>query len=172
MVPGTAVRYFDWLYDRVRSGSYLRVSRFMHDVSFRVIVDHDENRVADAGELRREFLDVHKEVPPGHPDLQKPDASIFEILVVLTLKAEFQSVLPAPIWYGMFLQNLGLQPYQDNVFAGNERRVAAILRRFNERLYHPSGRGGLFPLNHPECDQREIELWYQLAAYLTEKRLY
>jgi hypothetical protein len=40
--------------------------------------------------------------------------------------------------------------------------------RLNRRLYTTSGYGGLFPLEEPKEDQRKVEIWYQMMAYLGE----
>jgi hypothetical protein len=44
--------------------------------------------------------------------------------------------------------------------------VDEILERVIGRTYRPDGRGGFFPLRYAEKDQREVELWYQLNAYV------
>ncbi len=54
-----------------------------------------------------------------------------------------------------------------------ERRWGAaeiddILERLIWRQYQEDGQGGFFPLAWPEQDQREVELWYQMNAYLAE----
>jgi hypothetical protein len=37
------------------------------------------------------------------------------------------------------------------------------------REYDPDGRGGLFPLDGTHANQREVELWYQMQAYIIER---
>jgi hypothetical protein len=36
------------------------------------------------------------------------------------------------------------------------------------RTYEPNGVGGFFPLENPNEDQREVELWYQMSAYVDD----
>jgi hypothetical protein len=38
------------------------------------------------------------------------------------------------------------------------------------RTYSPDGRGGFFPLNQPQEDQRKIEIWYQMNKYVIEMK--
>ena len=39
---------------------------------------------------------------------------------------------------------------------------------FINRQYEANGEGGLFPLKGVCEDQREVEIWYQMNAYLYE----
>ena len=39
--------------------------------------------------------------------------------------------------------------------------------RFIDREYKYNGVGGLFPLDNPVDDQRDVELWYQMQAYIS-----
>jgi hypothetical protein len=48
------------------------------------------------------------------------------------------------------------------------RRANAILDRVIRREYEPDGTGGFFPLQNPLEDQTQVEIWYQMAAYINE----
>jgi hypothetical protein len=48
------------------------------------------------------------------------------------------------------------------------KNVNQILTNLVERTYQKNGKGGLFPLKQPAKDQRRVEIWYQMAAYLNE----
>jgi hypothetical protein len=173
MGPGTiTTRYFDWLYDQIQGGSYVLLCQIMHETTFRVLVDYDENRVGDANELRRNFMTLTRIEPLDEADLALPDATIFEVLVCLARRAEDQTGLPMQAWFGMFIENLGLRPFIDENFAQHRGQAVRALHRFNDRLYRPNGQGGLFPLRSPRGDQRHVELWYQMAYYLTENEMY
>lgn len=173
MGPGTiTTRYFDWLYDQIQGGSYVLLTQVMHETTFRVLVSHDENRVGDVGELRQNFMSMTRIEPLDESDLMLPDATMFEVLVCLARRAEYQTNLPMQVWFGMFIENLGLRNYTDDRFAQHRRQAVQILQRFNNRLYRPNGQGGLFPLRNPRGDQRLVELWYQMGFYLTENEMY
>ena len=47
--------------------------------------------------------------------------------------------------------------------------VADAMAAIIWRTYDSNGYGGLFPLRNPREDQRKVELWYQLNAYLLEQ---
>ena len=72
------------------------------------------------------------------------------------------------------LSNAGLDSFSDAVYNDNPdfdiRRIVDIkIRRILNREYHPDGDGGLFPLMNPREDQRGVEIWYQMSAYLLEQ---
>jgi hypothetical protein len=46
------------------------------------------------------------------------------------------------------------------------------LHKLNNRTYSKLGKGGLFPLRSSAYDQRKVELWYQMAAFMTENHMY
>ena len=66
------------------------------------------------------------------------------------------------------MKNLGLNHCSDKRRLTYEE-VNDVLDRVIWRTYRWDGHGGLFPLNEPEKDQREVEIWYQLSAYLLER---
>jgi hypothetical protein len=75
-----------------------------------------------------------------------------------------------PYWFMVLLQNLGLDKYDDTYdFTVIHGEVYDIFMVLNHREYDIDGsRGGLFPLKDPAENQREVEVWYQMQAYLSE----
>lgn len=69
-------------------------------------------------------------------------------------------------WFWKILENAGLEKYTDEQF--DEWKVYQILDDIVDRRYNRNGFGGLFPLRKPKKDQRKVELWYQMCAYLVE----
>lgn len=53
----------------------------------------------------------------------------------------------------------------------NEGRAQFIIDRFNRRAYQSNGAGGLFTLISPNVDMRQLDIWYQLMAYLNENNI-
>jgi hypothetical protein len=66
------------------------------------------------------------------------------------------------------IKNLGLDQFDDQIPYDWED-VDEALSALIYRTYDRDGTGGLFPLTHPEEDQRKVEIWYQLNAYLLER---
>ena len=42
------------------------------------------------------------------------------------------------------------------------------VNRVNGRMFSRDGSGGLFPLRRFDRDQRSVEIWYQMQAWLME----
>jgi hypothetical protein len=174
--------YFNWLYDQLYSvremeswRSYTTVCTVMHQIEFKDLVPHDSNRIADAAELRAKFRDE----TPGRfealelTNLMFPNATVFEVLFALADRADFMIPLTRPTWFRIFLENLKLAKYSDDYSLTHSAwPIHRIINRFNDRQYKRDGRGGIFPLRDPEADQRDVELWYQMGAYMTENRMY
>jgi hypothetical protein len=146
----------------------------MHQVEFSALVPYDENRIAVAAGLRNQFQKFTGPLGPEElSDLLTPNASVFEVLVGLAGSADDMIPLTLRTWFQIFIENLGLDRYDDDyVMKRSTWPAERIINTFNNRSYRPNGRGGIFPLKHPQHDQREVELWYQMGAYMTENGMY
>lgn len=65
------------------------------------------------------------------------------------------------------MDNLGISRYSDDQKIPAEK-IEKILDTVINRKYKRNGLGGFFPLKHADRDQRKVELWYQLNAYVLE----
>jgi hypothetical protein len=168
--------YFEWLYRSIAGSarnpdrSHLLLCEQLHKKEFLWFIPNDDNRVADGIDLRHEFANLRGITEPDKSWLE-PACSIFEMLIALSRRASFQAEGSHDEWFWRFIENLELRKcsdsyYMDNSDAWNE--VNDALDRLNERTYRRNGQGGLFPLRSSHRDQRKIEIWYQLAAYLLE----
>lgn len=168
--------YFKWLYEQVAdpefqddSMTYWKVLKVLFTTEFRVHpeVPNDENRVGDVKGLRLKFLRDHRisEVDDNWMDL---GSSVLELMVGLSLRLPYEAEGEPHYWFWFHLmRNLGINYSDQGRFP--KRRVADILERLVERNYEPSGLGGFFPLQNPRKDQREVELWSQMSAYILEQ---
>ncbi len=163
--------YFDWLCARVKtddSPDYLGLFRILHTCPYLDPSGLDENRVADAKELRDFFL--QESSMRANRDWIRQEASIFEVLIAFSEIAAFQFDTSRDKWFWQFITNLRLEDYR-RVGIIDEPTIIDILERFVTRTYEPSGDGGLFPLRRPHRDQREVELWYQFCDYVEDNGL-
>ena len=168
--------YLAWLYGQVasvktraRARTFWSLSRQMHRTLFVALVDHDENRCADAKDLRYEFLAEH-EGEQGDLGWTRSPCSMLELFVVLARLLAFEMDDPVRVWFWHLIEVLDMEQFNDrNYDAHAEEHISEALDRIVWRTYEPDGRGGLFPLRRPERDQRNVELWYQLNAYLLEQ---
>jgi hypothetical protein len=73
-------------------------------------------------------------------------------------------------WFWVLIRNMGLDIYSDDSpFEEIHYSIGSAFWRLNSRTYAFDGsEGGLFPLREPSEDQRKVEVWYQMMAYLRE----
>lgn len=162
--------YFLWLCGLVDIGATDHGRRelawMLYNEKFVFKLARDDNRAADGIDLRKHWRsDYHTNAP----------CSVLEMLIALSYRMDFNlSEVEGPErpdkWFWKFVTNLGLEKYTGNKSVDEDLQFknASILYTWMDRKYSPSGRGGLFPLKNPQNDQRKIEIWYQMMAYLME----
>lgn len=171
--------YFQWLCNMIRATdgekSWWILMKDLYHKKFYSIVAHDENRAFDGLELREDF---YKEIwYPKYEEI-KGECSLLEMLIGLARRIGYETMDPysdvedtTAFWFWEMIKNLGLMIYDDEHYAENHGNyfVEEILDDFVERRYKRNGKGGLFPLERSRKDQRRIEIWYQMSAYLNER---
>ena len=167
--------YLEWLYTQIESGevkesgrSYRTLSRLLLTKQFEAFVGNDDNRIADGLDLRLEFQRLYL---PSGPDIwvrMPATASVLEILVALSRRVSFETGEGAVGWAWELLKNLDLHHISDPVNKVEAKLVDRILTQLIKRTYRPNGDGGFFPLINAREDQREVEIWYQMNAYISE----
>lgn len=160
--------YYVWLIQQIHipnGREYLDLFERMHNMEFVWIIPNDDNRVQDAIDLRGEFLDIR-----GGGKLELGGATCLEVLVSLSRRVAFLASGNghSPQWAWALLKNLGLHKFYDPLTQEKKDRVDRTLHNLIWRNYHADGRGGFFPLQNPNIDQRKIEIWYQMNEYVTE----
>lgn len=162
--------YYPWLCDLIGVNrfdrSYLLLIKTLHSKQFVWDVPNDDNRDSDARRLREEFLGYdRKDIP----------CSVLEVLLGIAVRCAEITAEPdeedqTHIWFWQLLDNLGLSSYHDEVYyeLDGPEKIDDILTMFMLRTYKKDGDGGLFPLKRPNSDQRKVEIWYQMSAYLLE----
>lgn len=169
-------RYLNWLYSQVASvktrhkhRTFWSLFRQLNDTIFVAIVPHDENRIADARDLRYEFL-ADAEDEQGDLEWMRKPCSMLELLQILSRALAFEMDDRAEIWFWHLLEVLDLERFNDREYdTAAQEEIATTLDRVIWRNYERNGHGGLFPLRNADRDQRKVELWYQLNAYLLEQ---
>ena len=167
-------QYFEWLYgiiwpvtNRNPQRSYWHLARQLYSTEFVWMVPNDDNRVEDGKELRLKWS-IHKHVKVDR-DWLDLGCSMFEMMIALAGRAAFESGDTPAEWMWTMMTNLRLEGFTDQYYnSASAVEVADIIERVIYRTYREDGWGGLFPLKHAERDQRKVELWYQLSAYLIE----
>jgi hypothetical protein len=159
--------YFLWLIEQVHEDGHQRTGywglfQILHDTEFVWMVPNDDNRVEDARQLRVEFAGTHG----------KPSVSVLEVLVALSRRVAWVASGTPEGWAWKLLCNLGLNKFRDPISNRKVQKVNDILYAVIWRTYAPDGVGGFFPLSDPIRDQRQVEIWYQMHAYVRESHPY
>lgn len=167
--------YFHWLCEMVDAkgsdDSYSGLMRQLYDVYFSKqtakLVGLDCNRIEDGKELREKFKDDSSYL---NYDCLNGPCSILELMIALAFKIADLLDDDPEHWFWEMIKNLGLEGMNDSTYymIGSYDKVDEILNTFLNRKYDKDGFGGLFPLQNPEKDQRKVEIWYQMNAYLIE----
>lgn len=165
--------YFSWLYDQVAEPSvsdptktYWNILRILYKTEFIWIVPNDHNRLEDGKDLRIEFVD-QSGLTAVDLDWMNLGCSVLELMIGLSRRLAFEGEGEPRDWFWHLMENLGLHLYNDRRRIP-KTRVKEILDRLIWRNYHYDGVGGFFPLKNPYEDQRKVEIWYQMNAYLLE----
>lgn len=170
-------QYLKWLYHQVASvrlknpaRTYWALLRHLYTKEFVWLVPNDDNRVEDGRDLRYEFIEDH-DIQPD-PDWLDMGCSMLEMLIGLSRRLAFEAEGEVRDWFWQLLENLDLQRFNDAYYSGGNPKSTVVDETLDTvifRTYDVDGRGGLFPLNDTNEDQREVELWYQLSYYLRER---
>jgi len=164
--------YFVWLYSQVGDSSirnptrtYWKVLRQLFTKEFVWIVPNDDNRIEDGKALRYEFVD-QSGLNNVDRNWMKLGCSMLELLIGLSRRLAFQCDGESRDWFWHLMDNLDLH-YNDRGYL-ETNRIDTILDRIIWRTYEEDGHGGLFPLHNAAVDQRKIEIWCQMSAYILE----
>lgn len=173
--------YFDWLCEivcvdgRYADESYWILAEALWDIDYYWILDMDETRAKSVETLRYRYINE------GGRPRYTGKASVLEVLVMMAesmydLLDELDGEDQRPIYFWEMIDNLGLIGYSDRFFKeiGDkrpifERRIVKKVRIWLDRAFEYDGKGSIFPLMEPKEDQRNVDLWYQMQAYLIER---
>lgn len=171
--------YFDWIYQLVNNDQYLKHLSYrklfetLYRTEFIYILHMDGNRAEDGIDIRYRFgYEYGVDDCVIAEGLDTRPCSVLEMLVALSIRCEENIMEDEAIgdrtgqWFWGMIASLGLGSMSDNRF--DAEYVDYILDRFMNRKYDPDGRGGLFTLENPRRDLRNVEIWYQAMWYLDE----
>lgn len=168
--------YFLWLVNIVEvEGSEHYCTEFLWTLyrrEFYWSVPNDENRAEDGKKLREAYFRDNQLVDTGYLD---GPCSVLELLIGLAYRIDFilmdlDNEERVHKWFWEMIDNLKLEqcsdedPYIKEKTSKNNKLISTFL----DRRYNRFGNGGIFPLKHYTSDQREVEIWYQMMAYLDE----
>ena len=167
--------YYDWLCylvgGKMSHQGYSRLLMALHEQVFKAKLPMDANRGGDGLQLRVDFQSEHG---PWGSSTNRGPCSYLEFLIGLSKRMSFlmygEGNSYTEFYFWKIIGNLGLNKCTDDKydFMNGDFFVEDAVCRVNDRQYAPDGKGGLFPLVHPDRDQRGVEIWYQMQAWLME----
>lgn len=169
--------YFYWLLSKVCETSLEQTKYYdlfcaLNSIDFCWDIPLDANRAIDGEELRAQYAfetDRSERIVELYIDWP---CSVLEMMVALAIRCETHIMGytsdhdRTPEWFWAMINNLGLQDMVDDNF--DERVIVDVIDRMMHHDYRPNGEGGLFILQNPPKDMRQVEIWYQLNWYLNE----
>lgn len=170
--------YFDWMYNKVTEDNtintdYKKLLNYLFRKDFNFKHPMDSNRLEDGVNLRYRYGNdccyTQREVSNL---LDVFPCSVLEMMVALSIRCEESIMCDEDIgdrtskWFWSMIKSLGLEYMYDDAF--NEKFCDLVIRKFIDREYYPDGKGGLFTIKHPKADMRNVDIWYQMCAYLNE----
>ena len=172
------IEYFNWLIKQIDGSEYIDPRDYMlmletiHNYEFRWTIANDINRSEDGKQLRLIFMDEERwSTEPKYLE----GCSLLEMFIALAKRIEIDIMWDpdkgdrTSDWFWIMLDNMGLTDFSDDNF--DSEKVQNICATFCARNFKSdgSGTGGAFPLRHPNGkNQRRVEIWYQMQAYLME----
>jgi len=167
--------YFQWLCGLVEvekpGHSYWILARVLFNKEYFWTVPNDDNRSEDGKKLREEYNRMRH----SRDDFSLGPCTMLEMLIGLAIRMEDMLAEPSKgnrtnIWFWEMIRNLDFDQYTDEDYhrLNGDHFVNWILDGLLARTFSRNGKGGLFPLKRSRHDQRDIEIWYQMAEYLDE----
>lgn len=165
------LEYLIWRGNLERFKKLGHLFEILHNIEFRYIIERDGNRDADGMNLRDGY-----NIPDGYSNKQIEEfmdrrTSVLEVLIALAIRVDDDYIgdpgeeHPEEFFLEM-LENLGLWAFKGKRY--KEEDVRRIIDRWLDRDFTRKGVGSPFPLHYCERDQRDLEIWDQMKAYVNE----
>lgn len=170
--------YFEWMYQLVCNDKYARRETHrkllctLHNVDFVYIMPMDDNRAKDGVNLRLRFgyeCGYDGQLIEAY---LTDECSMLEMLIALSLKCEEHIMYDPEVgdrigqWFWGMIVSLGLGAMSDKNFDRDYTHM--VIGRFLNREYAANGEGGLFTVDNPKRDMRDVEIWSQMCWYLND----
>lgn len=167
--------YCDYLINLVEGGDHILLLNKLFYEPFVWFVENDSARCDDGIKVRSKFAEADENYNKTHIEMFG-GCNVLEVIIGLayrmaSMTAEIGKDECMVCWFWELLDNVGLEQFSDDYYLeeGGDDEVDFILEVILKRDYEPNGEGGLFPLrNAKDGDLAEVELWYQMTAYLNE----
>lgn len=160
--------YYMWLLDKVdalhgEKSNYSNLLQQLFSTTYVYAFIMDKNR-AKGGESLRAVYALEEGL--YLEDVYQGPCTVLEMLVGLADTLSFNQGDTVSKWFWEMIDNLGLGSMDDRTY--DENYISDVLHTWMNHAYEPDGTGSLFPLKYSDLDQRTMEVWNQMNAYLIE----
>lgn len=169
--------YFNWMSERVFKNprdieQYSYLLDALNASMFYFSIPMDENRMQDGIDLRYRFA-FEKGYSNQEVEVELSNnrsCSMLEMMVALSIKGDerilydYETGGRADYIFMIMLQSLEFDNMTDDRFDPGfiDEKIDSLL---NHR-YNYNGYGGLFVVENPRRDMREVDIWYQMNWYI------
>lgn len=186
-------KYFEWLVSIVgmdfNGFEYRFLLNRLFKREFYWTVANDDNRATDGVYLRAQWLFrindelvENGQLPVASEDLDGP-CSVLEMMIGLAWRMEEDVMMNdlygnrTFLWFWSMMMNMfdsvgGLETLKDDIWVYDpdcETRCYYAVGQMLDRKYNFDGSdGGLFILERPNMDMRQVEIWSQAMSWLSE----
>lgn len=166
--------YLQYLYESVglprrgRDRTYWALIRQMYSTEFTWRMTKDRSRADDGKAIRWEFVEAAG-LPKVEANWLYRPCTFLEMMIAVARRLSTLTSENAAWWFSQLLFNTSFSVFNDEHYDGQSETIAGMMDTIIWRRYTPNGEGGLFPLRNPAEDQRNVEIWYQLNAWLIER---
>lgn len=156
--------YYIWLRDLVGTqGRYYKLVKQLDKIPYTFIFALDENRAAGGTNLRGKFA---YEASMDVDDVRVGPCTVLEMLIGVAEHMEDQLGCDVSTWFWQLIQNLCLDQFDDYNY--DPRGVEFIVNSWLNHNYRPNGEGSIFPLQNYTGDCRNLDIWSQMNAWISE----
>jgi len=145
---------------------YEKLLRKLYSIQFVYFNELDENRIIDAEDMKRDWEE------DNHLYLERDICSVLEVLVALVKRVEYTIMDDDTYgdrtgqWFWIIIENLELDDQNEANY--DEEFVEEVIENMLYRKYDKYGNGGMFYVEHPLRDMRDVDIWMQFMWYLNE----
>lgn len=170
--------YFDWMCSLVcetssKANTYAKLLQRLNEIEFTFSIEMDGNRFEDGVNLRYVFGDRHNISDRIiSKTLDTRPCSVLEMMVAMAARCEDTIMTNSEygnrtyIWFWSMIKSIGLENMNNINY--NVKTIDDSINKMLCHNYRHDGAGGLFTLERPPRDMRDVDIWCQLMWWLNE----
>ena len=156
--------YYIWLRELVGvRRKYKTLLKHLDRIPYTWMFTLDMNRAAGGTNLRREYA---WDTSTNEEDVRVGPCTVLEMLIGVATHMEDQTGRATSDCFWMLIENISLDKYDDNNY--DPRGVERIIKAWLNHDYDANGAGSIFPLKNYPGDCRNLDIWSQMNAWISE----